>query len=35
VDEARGAVRLMEERGFARGRSLSVELEVLVAEKAT
>ena len=35
VDEARGAVRLIEERGFARGRRLSEELEALVAMKAT
>ena len=35
VDEARGAVRLIEERGFSRGRRLSEEFEALVAKKAT
>ncbi len=35
LDEARASVRLIEERGFARGRRLSEEFEVLVAEKAT
>jgi len=35
VEEARGAVRLIEERGFSRGRRLSEELEALVAKKAT
>jgi hypothetical protein len=30
VDEARDAVRLIEERGFARGRKLSAELEDLL-----
>jgi predicted nucleotidyltransferase len=35
LDEARASVRLIEERGFARGRRLSEEFEVLVAENAT
>jgi predicted nucleotidyltransferase len=33
VDEARVAVRLIEERGFARGRDLSAELEDLLASE--
>jgi predicted nucleotidyltransferase len=33
VDEARDAVRLIEERGFARGRKLSAELEDLLVRK--
>ncbi|HYN41749.1 MAG TPA: nucleotidyl transferase AbiEii/AbiGii toxin family protein [Thermoanaerobaculia bacterium] len=33
VDEARDAVRLIEERGFARGRKLSAELEDLLARE--
>lgn len=33
VDEARDAVRLIEERGFARGRELSAELEDLLVRE--
>ena len=35
VDEARAAVRLIEERGFARGRRLAEEFELLAGMKAT